>query len=97
MSGSVWVKGDASQSAGRQRPTASTVSGGNAVRDAALDEGIDIVIGGNVGPYERIHGTAGRLVVRGTRARRGRLDLPGPHLRPRCGGIAGRGLYPPRR
>lgn len=66
MSGSVWVRGDASQSAGATAPGGLLVIDGNAAARCGISmKGIDIVVGGNIGHMSAFMAQAGRLVVRG--------------------------------
>ena len=86
MSGTVRVHGDASQSAGATAHGGLLVDRGHAPRCAAAIsmKGVDIVVGGDVGPMSAFMAQAGRLVVcgdAGDGARR--LDLRGADLRPR--------------
>ena len=66
MSGSVWVKGDTSQSAGASAHGGLLVVDGNAAARCGISmKGVDIVIGGNVGHMSAFMAQAGRLVIRG--------------------------------
>ena len=66
MSGSVWVKGNASQSAGASAHGGLLVVEGNAAARCGISmKGIDIVIGGDVGHMSAFMAQAGRLVIRG--------------------------------
>lgn len=66
MSGSVWVKGDASQSAGATAHGGLLVVEGNASARCGISmKGVDIVVGGDVGHMSAFMAQAGRLVIRG--------------------------------
>ena len=66
MSGTVWVKGDASQSAGATAHGGLLVVEGNAAARCGISmKGVDIVVGGNVGHMSAFMAQAGRLVIRG--------------------------------
>ena len=64
--GTVWVKGNASQSAGASAHGGLLVIEGNAAARCGISmKGIDIVVGGSVGHMSAFMAQAGRLVVRG--------------------------------
>jgi methylamine---glutamate N-methyltransferase subunit B len=66
MSGSVWVKGNASQSAGATAHGGLLVIEGNAAARCGISmKGVDIVVGGDIGHMSAFMAQAGRLVVRG--------------------------------
>ncbi len=66
MSGSVWVRGNASQSAGATAHGGLLVIEGNAAARCGISmKGVDIVVGGNVGHMSAFMAQAGRLVIRG--------------------------------
>ena len=66
MSGTVWVKGNASQSAGATAHGGLLVIEGNAAARCGISmKGVDIVVGGDVGHMSAFMAQAGRLVIRG--------------------------------
>ncbi len=66
MSGTVWVRGDASQSAGATAHGGLLVIEGNAAARCGISmKGVDLLVGGNVGHMSAFMAQAGRLVIRG--------------------------------
>lgn len=66
MSGTVWVRGSASQSAGATAHGGLLVIDGDASARCGISmKGVDIVVGGSVGHMSAFMGQAGRLVVCG--------------------------------
>jgi glutamate synthase domain-containing protein 3 len=66
MSGTVWVKGDASQSAGATAHGGLLVIEGNAAARCGISmKGVDVIVGGDVGHMSAFMAQAGRLVIRG--------------------------------
>jgi glutamate synthase domain-containing protein 3 len=66
MSGTVWVRGDASQSAGATGHGGLLVIEGSASMRCGISmKGIDIVVGGDIGPMSAFMAQASRLVVCG--------------------------------
>ena len=62
----MWVKGNASQSAGATAHGGLLVIEGNAAARCGISmKGVDIVVGGDVGHMSAFMAQAGRLVVRG--------------------------------
>ncbi len=66
MSGSVWVKGSVSQSAGATAHGGLLVIEGDAAARCGISmKGVDIVVGGSIGHMSAFMAQAGTLVVRG--------------------------------
>ena len=66
MSGTVWVRGNASQSAGATAHGGLLVVEGDAAARCGISmKGVDIVVGGHVGHMSAFMAQAGRLVIRG--------------------------------
>ena len=99
MSGTVWVKGNASQSAGATAHGGLLVIEGNAAARCGISmKGVDIVVGGSVGHMSAFMAQAGRLVVRGDAGEAlGDSIYEARHLRARRRRIARAPTASPRR
>ncbi len=93
MSGSVRVSGNASQSAGATAHGGLLVIEGDAAARCGISmKGVDIVVGGSIGHMSAFMAQAADWWCAAMPVRPRRLDLRGAHLRPRRGGLPGRGL-----